>query len=410
MQKTTDKSKDPKVFSLPAIKIRPKTIITYVVAYFFTVSVFLRNANGWHGEPTHPSSIYLLVAFTLLLTAEAFLTHRSHILSHTYFVFQTIIIAVLLYNPPHADYWSVLFVTLSLQAVYVFKSGTGFCWIGILTIVMAVFILNGFGFSKGLPHILTYMVVNFGIGGLLLVTNNAEAARKQIQEQQAEIMKTQEALQKSEMEKAITAERSRLSRELHDSVTQSLHSSILMAEAGQRLAGGGDLERARGYLIRLGEISQQALREMRLLVYELRPFALHRVGLAEALQQRLDTVERRSGVDVDLELNKDLKIPPELEEELFWIAIEALNNALKHANPSRVKISSCQEEHAGKLCYGLTISDNGQGFDPGSLDEGGIGLVSMRERIERLGGNLDIQSSPGKGTKVKSCVHLEVFT
>ena len=160
---------------------RPKTIITYIVAYFFTISVFLRNANGWHGEPTHPSSIYLLITFAVLLVIEPLLTRRSHKLSHTYFALQTIIIAILLYNPPHADYWSVLFIALSLQAVYVFKPGTGFRWIGIFTIVMAGFILNGFGFNSGLPHILTYMVVNFGIGGLLLVTNTAEAARKKIQ-------------------------------------------------------------------------------------------------------------------------------------------------------------------------------------------------------------------------------------
>ena len=91
-------------------------------------------------------------------------------------------------------------------------------------------------------------------------------------------------------------ERNRLARELHDSVTQSLHSSTLLAEAGQRLLSSGDIERVRGYLIRLGEISQQALKEMRLLVYELRPLALSGVGLVWALQQRLDAVERRSGV------------------------------------------------------------------------------------------------------------------
>jgi signal transduction histidine kinase len=72
-----------------------------------------------------------------------------------------------------------------------------------------------------------------------------------------------------------------------------------------------------------------------------------------------------------------------------------------------VKISSCQEEHDGKPCYGLIISDNGSGFDPGSIDEGGIGLVSMRERIEKLGGKLDIQTAPGKGTIIKTCVHPE---
>jgi len=404
MVKTTIQPKEQKGFSFFGIKIRPKIILTYIVSFFFTVSVYLRNANGWHGEPTHPSSIYLLITFTFLLAAEAFITNRPKTLSHAYFVLQTIIAAILLYNPPHADYWSVLFIVLSLQAIHVFKPRIGFIWIGIFTIVMAVFILNGFGFDRGLPHILTYLVVNFGIGGLLIITNNAEAARKQIQEQQVELLTTQEALRKSEMEKAITAERSRLARELHDSVTQSLHSATLMAEAGQRLAGEGDLDRARGYLIRLGEISQQALREMRLLVYELRPFSLQGISLTAALQQRLDTVERRAGVDVSLNIDDTQDIPEEVEEELYWIAVEALNNALKHSNPSRIEISSCKEHHNNKPCFGLIITDDGRGFDTESIDEGGLGLVSMKERIEKLKGKLVIESSPGEGTQIKACL------
>ncbi|MFN2286014.1 MAG: GAF domain-containing protein, partial [Anaerolineae bacterium] len=96
---------------------------------------------------------------------------------------------------------------------------------------------------------------------------------------------------------AILQERSRLARDLHDSVTQLLYSLTLLAEAGRRLAQSGDLQRVDEALARLGEIGQQAFREMRLLVYELRPLALNRAGLVRALQQRLDTVERRAGIE-----------------------------------------------------------------------------------------------------------------
>jgi len=408
MPKSATEPKKNKTITRPEVRTRLKPIITYVVAYFFTVSVFLRNANGWHGEPTHPSSIYLLIAFTLLLIIEPFLTRRSHKLSHIYFAFQTIIISILLYNPPHADYWSVLFIALSLQAVYVFKPGTGFRWIGFFTIVMAFFILNGFGISNGLPHILTYMVVNFGIGGLLLITNNAEAARRKIQEQQVELLKTQEALRKSEMEKAISEERSRLARDLHDSVTQSLHSSTLMAEAGQRLISAGEIERAQGYLVRLGEISQQALREMRLLVYELRPLALSENGLVGALQQRLDAVERRSGVDVHFSLEEYLELPENIEEELFRVALEALNNSVKHASPDKVKVTLQKDVNQAVPCIELAIIDDGSGFDPDAKDDiGGLGLISMQQRIDKLGGELTIISAPGDGTQVNVCVNLE---
>jgi signal transduction histidine kinase len=279
---------------------------------------------------------------------------------------------------------------------------------GIFTVIVAVFMLLGLGPEVGLPLILIYGVVYFLLAAFIAIIREAEAARKESQKQQAELMKTQEALRQIELEKAITAERSRLARELHDSVTQSLHSSTLLAEAGQRLASSGDIERARGYLIRLGEISQQALKEMRLLVYELRPLALSGVGLVGALQQRLDAVERRSGVEVQLSIEEELELPASIEEELFRIAMEALNNALKHANPTTVTVALRKEEKREMPCIELSIMDDGIGFDPATKDgEGGLGLVSMKERIEKLGGELTILSAPGEGTQVKACVNLE---
>jgi signal transduction histidine kinase len=259
-----------------------------------------------------------------------------------------------------------------------------------------------------LPLVFVYAVIYFLLAAFIAIIREAEEARNESQKRQAELLETQEALRQSELEKAITAERSRLARELHDSVTQSLHSATLMAEAGQRLAGAGDIERARRYLIRLGEISQQALKEMRLLVYELRPLALRGVGLVGALQQRLDAVERRSGIEVQLSIEDDLELPRNIEEELFRIAMEALNNALKHANPTKVTVTLRKEEKPDITCIELTILDDGIGFDPdGQESEGGLGLVSMQERIQKLGGELTILSEPGKGTEVRACVNLE---
>jgi len=250
-------------------------------------------------------------------------------------------------------------------------------------------------------------------GGYRLRVRNLEMRGRELEslmkQRTAELIETQEALRQSELEKAITEERSRLARELHDSVTQSLHSSSLMAEAGQRLAGAGDIERARGYLVRLGEISQQALREMRLLVFELRPLALKEFGLVGALQQRLDAVERRSGVETQLSTEEGLELPERIEKELFRVAIEALNNALKHANPTRIMISLQKDIKRDIPCIELAIVDNGIGFDPESKDdEGGLGLLSMQQRIENLGGELVILSTSGEGTQVKACVDLEV--
>jgi signal transduction histidine kinase len=208
-------------------------------------------------------------------------------------------------------------------------------------------------------------------------------------------------------EAAVAAERSRLARDLHDSVTQSLYSSTLLAEAGQRLARAGDLEHAEGYLSRLGDITQQALKEMRLLVYQLRPLALRQEGLVGALQGRLDAVERRAGVEAHLVAEGEVELPAAMEEDLYRIAQEALNNALKHAAPGLVVVNVRVEGRGTVQRVVLEIVDNGRGFDPQAMsDEGGIGLVSMQERAEKLGGTLTIISTPGEGTKVSVSVEV----
>jgi len=200
---------------------------------------------------------------------------------------------------------------------------------------------------------------------------------------------------------AVVEERARLARELHDSVTQALFSMTLLAEAGQRLARAGEIERVQAYLRRLGEASQQSLKEMRLLVYELRPLALEEVGLVGALQHRLDAVEVRAGVEARLLVDGPVEVPAAVEEDLYRIAEQALNNALKHASASTVtaRIQSDQERLV------LEVADDGCGFDPeAAMRRGGQGLVSMRERAARMGGQLTVRSAPGEGT----CIRVEI--
>jgi PAS domain S-box-containing protein len=199
-------------------------------------------------------------------------------------------------------------------------------------------------------------------------------------------------------EAAVMEERARLARELHDSVTQALFSMTLLAEAGSRLAGAGDLERTQAYLDRLGETSQQSLKEMRLLVYELRPPVLEKQGLAGALQQRLDAVEARAGVEARLRLEGKIQVPVPVEEDLYRIAEQALNNTLKHAAATFVQVQ-IRGDGEGTL---LEVVDNGCGFDPRAIQGGGgQGLISMRERAARIGGRLTVDSMPGQGTTVR---------
>ncbi|HSJ57100.1 MAG TPA: PAS domain S-box protein [Anaerolineae bacterium] len=197
-------------------------------------------------------------------------------------------------------------------------------------------------------------------------------------------------------ESAVSDERARLARELHDSVTQSLFSMTLLTEAALRLIRTGDTPRVNALLERLGERSQQALREMRLLVYELRPPVLEREGLAGALQRRLDAVEARAGIGARLLVDGSVLVPSDVEEALYRITEQALNNALKHAAASEVTVR-LRAENRDLL---LEVRDNGAGFDLAAVESGGgQGLISMRERADQIGATFTIHSKPGDGTR-----------
>jgi signal transduction histidine kinase len=197
---------------------------------------------------------------------------------------------------------------------------------------------------------------------------------------------------------AVLEERHRLARELHDSVTQSLYSATLMAETGQLATGAGDMDVVGNCLARLGDVTQQALKEMRLLIYELRPPELEQEGLIGALQQRLDAVEARAGTEARLLTQGEIELDVSQEEALYRIALEALNNILKHASATAVTVRVFAEGQS--VC--LEVADDGRGFAPQAVaDKGGMGLVTMRERAERMGGRLTIQSAPGEGTEVR---------
>jgi signal transduction histidine kinase len=147
---------------------------------------------------------------------------------------------------------------------------------------------------------------------------------------------------------------------------------------------------------RLGAVGQQALREMRLLLHQLRPSVLEEEGLVKALQQRLDAVERRATIDAHMVVRGNLKaLPHDIEDELFNIAQEALNNSLRHARAESVVVDI--EEDQGMVT--LSIEDDGIGFDA-SKKYSGMGLRNMQERAISIAGELSIHSEAAHGTRV----------
>lgn len=196
---------------------------------------------------------------------------------------------------------------------------------------------------------------------------------------------------------AVLLERQRMARELHDSVTQSLYSLTLVAEAGRRLAASGEPAQAAQYIERMGETARQALKDMRLMVFEMRPFELAEIGLVRALQQRLEAVEKRAGIEAHLQVIGEPDLPEWLDEALYRIAQEALNNALKHAVASRIEVLIRGSDEWVEI----EVSDNGVGFDTQTaVHQGGMGLENMLERARQIGAELRLISTPGEGTTV----------
>ena len=205
-------------------------------------------------------------------------------------------------------------------------------------------------------------------------------------------------LQQQAEQLAVLAERQRLARELHDSVTQSLYSVTLYANAAALALAAGKQDVTVGYLQELQETAQEGMADMRLLIFQLHPPVLEAEGLVAALQARLAAVEGRAGLQIEFRIEAERRLPIAIESELFWIAQEALNNVRKHAAARHVTVHL----HFTAAAIRLEVQDDGVGFDPQTVPaEMRGGLRTMAERTARVGGILTYESRPGAGTRVK---------
>jgi two-component system nitrate/nitrite sensor histidine kinase NarX len=203
---------------------------------------------------------------------------------------------------------------------------------------------------------------------------------------------------------AVAAERSRLARDLHDSVTQILFSASLTAEV---LPVVWDRNRDEGQqaLEELRELTRGALAEMRTLLMELRPAALVKASLNDLLRQLAEAVIGRARVPVTLTVEGHPSLPHDVKVAIYRIAQEALNNVAKHAEANQATVSwHCSppglDEKVKVEQVKLCVSDDGRGFDVNSVSPDHLGIGIMRERAEAIGASLTIESQPGHGTQV----------
>ncbi len=223
-----------------------------------------------------------------------------------------------------------------------------------------------------------------------LSTTNLRLVNEIEQRQRAE-----EALASKAVEEAVVAERTRLARDLHDAVTQTLFSASLIAEVLPELWEINPDE-ARRSNEELRQLTRGALAEMRTLLLELRPTALTQAHFPDLIKQLSEAVIGRARLPVNLSVNGDYELPPDIKVAFYRIAQESLNNIVKYSRARQVEINimlDCCNVH-------LEIRDNGIGFDPASVKPTSLGMRIMRERAEAIGARFTISSSPGAGTIV----------
>lgn len=219
-----------------------------------------------------------------------------------------------------------------------------------------------------------------------------------------ELQQTQAHLVEQQRELAKIEERQRMARNLHDSVSQSTHSMILFSETLAATLEKGKYARAQQILGNVQESARQLHKETRLMLYELQGSGPgNTIDLIPDLEERLTRVEHHLGIQAVLEVEGSLEYcPVDWHEDLFWMTIEALNNALKHAQAKQIQILiNCSPEQ-----FILKVVDDGIGFDPDKVPAGGMGLENMRQRAAILGGELVIESRPIRGACVRFSASL----
>lgn len=197
-------------------------------------------------------------------------------------------------------------------------------------------------------------------------------------------------------ELSVVEERNRLARELHDSVSQTLFSISLVADAAATLIER-EPARARAQVEGLRDMARAAMQEMRSLIFELRPAEIDADGLVPTLRKHIDVLRRVHNIEIEFRENGSVRPAPGVERELYRIAQEALSNALKHSHANRIDVELGARD--GRVT--LVVADDGTGFDPtdAQIRSTKLGITSMEERAEALGGELRIDASQN-GTRV----------
>ena len=388
-----------------------RILIAYTAFYLTYAAASARAILTLWNDPGFGILIGLLAVYLASMLAEPFLIHRSLSWLHVFNALQAGIALFLLLFVGRLDYFSLLFIPVCAQSVLNLPLKKALVWIGAICLAMEIALLARFPLDESAGYVIIYPTAIFLFTGLCYLALEAEKAQNRSEALLADLQIANRKLQDyaAQVEALAAAnERNRLARELHDSVTQIIFGLTLSAQAA-RILLDRDPGRVAGQLDHIQGLAQNALAEMRSLIQQLHPNPASGDDLVTRLRRL--AVERQSadGLVVEITIQGERPLPANITNELFRIVQEALNNIVKHAHTDHAVIS-LELDQGNRVA--LSIEDHGIGFDPHKINAmpGHLGLTSISERVQALGGQLRVNSQPGKGTRLEVKFPLEQET
>ena len=367
-------------------------VLLDVATYISIAAMSLLGISGFSSLNLQLITLSLCLLFGLLhrfyFKAEAFQRNQN-----LYFGIQTFILTLVLsLGSSSTDAFNFLFVLLAIHTAHVLPGKNTAIWITIYYTIVSIVVLSIRG-TDGIYAVLFYGVTYILCGFFGAVLQQAEKARDQNRKLVDELQATQHKLQ----ELAVMEERNRLARDLHDSVKQQVFAISMQLSAARTSMSATD--KAYQPVAEAERLAQQAGTELTTLINALRPPALERKSLPDAVREHVNEWSRQNHIEATLNVNSTVAVDQQVEQALFRVVQEALANVARHSHADKVIVELKTE----KDTVVLTIEDNGVGFDEKKIRKG-VGLDSMQERLAAMNGNLEVSSRKSKGTRVTATV------
>jgi len=379
--------------------------------FLIFAAVALRGFVIFSAEPQFILMLDLLAVYGLLLFGETWVTYREAKIQESpsgkrwmpvYLLLQAALVLVLLVVSWSEDFFALLFIPLSLNAVSHFGRRSGYIWITAFSLALtSTLLLAEEGQLFGVAMGAFYSGLCFLFGGYAHQVRKAELAHTQNQRMFKELESAHYQLQgyaDRVASLAMEQERNRLARELHDSVTQTVFSMNLAAQSA-RLLLDKDVHRVSEQLLRIDDLAASALNEIQSLITQLQPRSVVKEGLPTALHRLAEERRERDGLQVMLEVCGERALPKPVAAGLYSIVHEALVNVTKHSGSDEAFVRL--DLSGNDSC--LEIEDHGTGFNPQLVwnQPGHLGLAGMSERAHEIGWSLTVDAQLGRGTRIR---------